>query len=544
VFVRVKRSGTGTHAREYLQIVESRRDGGHVRQRVIATLGRRDQLVADGTLDHLLQSLARFSERLRVVERVRAEGLQAIAARAWGPALVFGRLWETQGLPELLRARAADRRFEFDVERVAFALALQRLCAPGSDLQGAAWVRTVECPGFGALELQHFYRTVSWLAQVRAELETDLFWRDRDLFTQTLDLVFVDTTSTYIYRPDETPLRRRGYSRDRRPDVPQVVLCVAVDRHGWPVAWDVLPGSTGDIPAFVALLARLRTRFRLGRVIVVADRGMVSAQTLALLEEHPTAPFDFIVGCKLRKQKEVSEEVLARAGRYRALADNLEVKEVGVDGRRYIVCRNPVEAKKDAAARARIVAKLEAALAHGPKTVLGNRGFARFVRVQKGAVSLDRAAIERDARLDGKFVLRTNTALDPADVARAYKSLWRVERTFRETKSTLEVRPVFHHRDDTTIGHIVGCFLALRLEVDLQRRLDDRGVDVAWPDLMRDLAEVRAVELTLDGHRYRLRTELRGSAFEAFAAAGVRPPSLVTSLGAAPDPPVLGEVAV
>ncbi len=540
MFVRVKRSGTGTPAREYLQIVESRRASGRVRQRVIATLGRRDQLVADGTLDQLVQSLARFSERLRVVERVRTAGVEAGATRAWGPALVFGRLWETQGLPELLQARARGRRFEFDVERACFALALQRLCAPGSDLQGAAWLRTVECPGFEALELQHFYRAVGWLAQVRPELETDLFWRDRDLFSQSVDLVFIDTTSTYIYRPEETPLRRRGYSRDRRPDLPQVVLCVAVDRHGWPVAWDILPGSTADIPAFVAMLARLRERFRLGRVIVVADRGMVSAETLALLEDAATAPFDFIVGCKLRKQREISEEVLARAGRYRAVADNLQVKEVVVDDRRYIVCRNPIEAKKDAAARERIIAKLEAALAHGPKSVLGNRGFARFVRVQKGAVALDRAAIERDARLDGKFVLRTNTALDPAEVARAYKSLWRVERTFRETKSTLEVRPVFHHRDDTTIGHIVGCFLALRLEVDLQRRLDERGVEVAWPDLMRDLAELRAVELTVDGQRYRLRTELRGSAFAAFAAAGVRPPPAVTPLG----PAAVGEAVV
>jgi Transposase DDE domain len=373
VFVRVKRSGPGSHAREYLQIVESRRERGHVRQRVLATLGRRDQLVADGTLDQLLHSLARFSERLRVVERVRAGGMQAVAARAWGPALVFGRLWETPGLPEVLRTRAAGRRFEFDVERVAFALALQRLCAPGSDLQGAAWVRSVEGPGFDTLELQHFYRTVGWLAQVRAELELDLFWRDRDLFSQTLDLVFIDTTSTYLYRTEETSLRRRGYSRDHRPDLPQVVLCVAVDRQGWPVAWDILPGSTGDIPAFVALLARLRERFRLGRIIVVADRGMVSAETLALLEGHPTAPFDFIVGCKLRKQKEISEEVLARAGRYRTVADNLEVKEVVVDDHRDLVCRNPVEAKKDAAARERIVAKLEAALTHGPKAVLGNR---------------------------------------------------------------------------------------------------------------------------------------------------------------------------
>jgi hypothetical protein len=162
---------------------------------------------------------------------------------------------------------------------------------------------------------------------------------------------------------------------------------------------------------------------------------------------------------------------------------------------------------------------------------MGNIGFKRFLKVAKGALSIDPDAIERDARLDGKFVLRTNTDLSPTDVALAYKSLGRVERAFRETKSTLDVRPVFHHRDDTTIGHIVGCFLALRLEVDLHRRLDERGVDASWPDVMRDLDQVKAVEVTLDDQRYRLRTELRGHASAAFQAAGVRPPSMLTALG-------------
>jgi hypothetical protein len=261
---------------------------------------------------------------------------------------------------------------------------------------------------------------------------------------------------------------------------------------------------------------------------------MISKDTIALLEDHIEAPFDFILGCRMRQQKEVSDEVIARAGRYQKVADNLEVKEVVVDGRRYVVCKNPHEAKKDAAARKAIVEKLEAQLSKSPKSVVGNKGFARFLRVDKNALSIDRQAIERDARLDGKFVLRTSTDLDTPEVAKAYKSLWRVERAFRETKSTLDVRPIFHHRDDTTIGHIVGCFLALRLEVDLQRRLDERSIETSWPDLMRDLGEVKAIDLTLDGHRYRLRTDLTGAASAAFAAAGVRPPSVVTPLGPAP----------
>jgi hypothetical protein len=530
VFVRAKRSVQASGTYEYLQIVESVREAGQVRQRVIANLGRRDRLVADGAVDGLLASLAKFSERLRVVEKVRTEGISAHAARSWGPALVFERLWQQQGVPEILTDLVRGREFEFDVERVAFALALQRLSAPGSDLQGSSWIRTVECPGFADIELQHMYRTVGWLASVRGDLEKALFLRDRDLFSQALDLVFIDTTSTYLYRDEPTELRRRGYSRDKRPDLPQVVICLAVDRHGWPIAWDLLPGNTADTVAFVAMIKKLRERFSIRRVVVVADRGMISKNTITLLAKDANAPFDFILGCKMRNQKEVNEEVLARAGRFHKVEDNLEVKEVFVSGRRYVVCRNPIEARKDAAARAAIVEKLEQALAHGPKALIGNVGFKRYARIQKDAVSVDHDAVTRDARLDGKFVLRTSTSLDTEDVARAYKSLWRVERAFRETKNTLEVRPIFHKRDDTVIGHIVGCFLALRLEVDLQRRLDERNADVSWPDLMRDLDQLKAVDITLDGQRYLLRTELVGAASAALAAAGVRPPRVVTPI--------------
>ena len=527
MFIRVKRSVQPSGTYEYLQVVESVREGARVRQRVIGNLGRRDQIVADGTLDNLLRSMAKFSERLRVVERVRETGLEAHQTRSWGPALIFDRLWREQRLPELISRLAAGRRFTFDVERVTFALALQRLCEPGSDLQGSAWLRTVEAPGFESIELQHLYRTVGFLESVRDDLEQHLFFRDRDLLSQSIDLVFIDTTSTFIYRDEESDLRQRGYSRDRMPDQPQVVICLAVDAQGWPIAWDILPGSTADKPALVAMIARLRERFRIRRAVVVADRGMISKETIHQLEDHAEAPFDFILGCRMRQQKEVNEEVLGRAGRYHAVAPNLEVKEVVVADRRYVVCRNPAEATKDAAAREAVLAKLEEALAHGPKSVIGNKGFARFLKIDKDAVSIDRQAIESDQRLDGKFVLRTSTDLPAEEVALAYKSLWRVERAFRETKHTLEVRPIYHHRDDTTVGHIVACFLALRLEVDLQRRLDAAGVESSWPDLMRDLNEVKAVDVTLDGQRYRLRTDLRGSASAVFAAVGIRPPRVV-----------------
>ena len=178
MFVRTKRSDRNGTSYEYLQIVRSYREGGKVRQQVIASLGRREALVASGELDGLLRSLAKFSDNLRVMEAVRTSGLAARTARQWGPALVFGRLWDRQGLPDLLGQLAQDRKFEFDLERAAFAMALQRLCAPGSDLAGSEWVRTVAEPGFEGLALQHFYRTAGFLAGVRQDLKTTLFRRD------------------------------------------------------------------------------------------------------------------------------------------------------------------------------------------------------------------------------------------------------------------------------------------------------------------------------------------------------------------------------
>jgi hypothetical protein len=536
MFVRIKTIAQDGQRYEYLQIVRSVRDGPRVRQELVASLGRRDLLIATGKLDQLLQALARFSTRLKVVEAAKDERFVAREARSWGPALVFGRLWERQGLPAILDRLAEGRRFGFEPERVAFALALQRLCAPGSDLQGAAWAQTVEAPGFDDLALHHFYRTLPWLAATRHTLEQDLFFQHRDLFSAELDLVFIDTTSVYLYREGESALIRHGYSRDRRPDLPQLVLCVAVDGQGWPVAFDVLPGNTADVDALSLTIARFRERFRIRRAVVVADRGMFGRNTLAQLRDNATAPFDYILGCPLRRERAVAKEILARPGRYQQVADNLEVKEVRLGERRYIVCRNPIEAKQDAADREALLAKLRQTLEHdGPKAVVGNRGYARYLKIAKGGVSLDEAAVAREARLDGKFVLTTSTHLPAVEVAKAYKSLWRVERAFREVKSTLDVRPVFHQRDDSVIGHIVGCFLALRLEVDLQRRLDAKGLTVPWPALMRDLARVQAVIVELDGTRYRLRTDCVGHAAKAFQAAGVAIPTAVTPLGPTPD---------
>ena len=526
MYVRVKRTEITGHKYDYLQIVTSQREGRKVRQKVVANLGRVDELIATGQLDKLLGHLSQFSEAYRGFQSFLNGQFDHCVTKTWGPSLVFGRLWERQGMPEALGRLAEGRKFGFDPERVAFALALQRLCEPGSDLQGSEWVKDQE--GLPEMALHQMYRTAGWLCEVREELERDLFFRDRDLFTRELDLVFLDTTSTYLYRDEETEFFKRGFSRDHRPDLPQVMLCVAVDRRGWPIAWEMLPGNTADKESFVRAIDKLRERFKIRRVTAVADRGMISKDTIELLEGHIQAPFDYILGVRMRKDPDVAD-LLHVTKELDYVKDNLAVGERTFEGKRYIVCYNEEEAKKDAAAREAILKNLQEKLDAGEaKSLVGNTGYRRFLKGEKGSWRIDEGAARDDALFDGTFVLRTNMDLPAAEIAMTYKGLWRVERTFREEKSTLELRPLYHHCDDTRIGHIVACFLALRLEVDLQHRLDEKGIKTPWRDLMRDLKRAQAVHMDLEDKSFTIRTDLPGVASTIFQVIGMRPPPRIS----------------
>jgi len=529
MFVRVKRvRGNGREYR-YLQIVETRRDRGRVTQHVIANFGRLDEVVASGALDRILEGLAAHSKTLQLLQRYRGGGLQAEWDKLWGPVLVFERLWQELGLPELLRGLVHRRRLGFDFERVVFALVLQRILAPGSDRAGAKWIDTVYARGFEAIRLPHYYRALRVLWQQKARIEQALYQRGLDLFNQPLDLVFFDTTSLYFEGRGPAGLARLGKSKDSRPDHPQVILGVLMRRDGLPIACEVWPGNTADVTRLTVIADLLRQRFAIERVVVVCDRGMVSKRTLDALTAQG---FQYIVGMKLRGVLEVRAEVLARAGRYHVVRDNLHVKEVWVDDRRYVVCFNPEEADKDRQDRQKILAALEKKLgAGGIKRLIPNRGYRRFLRVRAGRFEIDQRRVQDEARYDGKYVLRTTTELPAEEVALAYKNLLWIERLFRDLKHLLEIRPIFHHWvKDNVKGHIFGGFLALYLVVVLRKKLEALGRKVEWQDLIRDLSQLRAIALRLGDHRYLLRTDLVGVAHLAFKAVGLRPPPLAQLL--------------
>lgn len=558
MFFRTKKSGT----RSYLQIVENRWEDGRPRQRVIATLGRLDQLQQSGQLDALLASGARFSQSVLLLSAHAKGQLPTITTRRIGPALVFERLWQQTGCRHVIERLLDGRRFECDVERAIFLTVLHRLFHPGSDRAADKWRADYQIHGCEPLKLHHLYRAMAWLGEelpqeqqkdktpfaprcVKDQIEEALFTHRRDLFSG-LQLVFFDTTSTYFEGNGGETLGQRGYSKDHRPDLKQMIVGAVLDGQGRPLCCELWPGNTADVKTLIPIVDRLRSRFGVGKVCIVADRGMISKETIAALEDK-TRGWQYILGARMRSQNEVKDEVLSRAGRYRVVhpprvdSDDpspLKVKEVRVGDHRYVVCLNDDEARKDAADREAIVAALREQLRAGDKSLVGNKGYRRYLKGSDSSrFQVDEAKIAADARDDGKWVLRTNTDLDAAEVALQYKRLWMVEHWFRSCKSLLQTRPIFHKCDETIRGHVFCSFLALVLRHELQSRLEERGDEFEWADVIGDLNRLQIVEVEQDGKRFLLRSEAQGTCGKVFQTVGVALPPTVQHVA----PPAPGE---
>jgi len=547
MYFRKKTSG----GRAYLQIVESRRDGAQVRQQVIATLGRIEDLRDSGQLERLLRSGARFAAKAIVVNALAEGTAAANAARRIGPALVFERLWEDTGCRKVIEDLSGSRKYGFPLERAVFLTVLHRLFAGGSDRAADRWREDYTIDGVEDIDLHHLYRAMAWLGEEQEEdqqdaatpfaprcqkdvVEEELFARRRDLFSK-LDLVFMDTTSLYFEGEGGQTLGQRGFSKDHRPDLNQMILAVLLDGDGRPVCTEMWPGNTADVGSLAPVVDRLRKRFSIDRVCIVADRGMISAETIAELEARGLF---YILGVRERSDKLVRELVLDDPAPFIPLTIakrdkdiDYEAKAVALAGRRYIVCRNREEMKKDAAARATILAALERQLKKGDKSLVGNKGYRRFLATpDDDHFVIDRAKAEEDAKFDGIFVLRTNTDLSPLDAMLCYKRLWMVERAFRTSKSLFATRPIFHKLDETIRGHVSCSFLALVLKKELEDRIANLGLAGSWPDILADLDSLTETEVEQDGKRFLLRTPPRPAASLALRAAGVALPPTVRQL--------------
>ena len=541
MFARVKKSGLY----EYLQIVQNRREGTKTIQRVVATIGRMDQIQQKGEIENLVRSLSQFSEKVLLVLSGKSD-IRADAKKI-GPALICERLWKELEIGKIIRPLLAERKFGFDVERAIFLTVLHRLFVSGSDRSCDRWHRDYVIDGVDALSLHHLYRAMAFLGDqiedqkdctpfsprcTKDVIEEDLFMARRDLFSG-LDCVFFDTTSIYFEGEGGETMGELGHSKDHRPDLHQMVGGVILDEHGQPVCSEMWPGNTTDVTTLVPVIKRLRNRVEIGRICVVSDRGMISAETMAYLEEENIS---YILGARMRRSKEVKEEVLSRAGRYREVHPEgvstkdpspLKVKEVIVDENRYIVCLNEKQARKDAADRQAIIDSLQEKLKSNPKSLVGNKGYRKYLKLDRETVAVNQEKIAEEARYDGKWVLKTNTTLTAEQAALKYKELWQVEQVFRDMKSVLDTRPIFHKRNETIRGHVFCSFLALVIRKELDRRLEKAGHCFEWADIKQDLKALQEITIEDRGKTLAIRSECLGACGKIFQAVGVAVPPTI-----------------
>src|SRR5215217_7648704 len=551
MFVREKR----INGYAYLYLVETVREDGRAKQRIIKNLGRKEALTASGALERLASSVARYAERTLVLSQIEAGNPERLACKRIGAPLVFGRLWEETGCRAVVQDFVAGRDFGFPVERAVFATVLHRIMVSGSDRACEKWMPDYDIPGVDGLALHHLYRAMAWLGEelpanqqggatpfasrtIKDLIEERLFARRRDLFSE-LSVVFMDTTSLSFVGAGGQTLGERGYSKDHRPDLLQMIVGVVIDAAGRPVCSEMWPGNTADVSVLVPVIDRLRGRFGIGRVCVVADRGMISAPTIAALEERG---LEYVLGARERTDSLIRTVVLADTRPFTPLCipraggeeTQLFVKEVQVEGRRYIVCRNEAEAEKDAADRRAIVEALDQQLKRGDKALIGNSAYRRYLRTTaKKAFEIDPGKLAEEARYDGVFVLRTNARITPLQAILRYRDLMQVEQLFRSAKTLMRTRPIYHSSDAAIRGHVFCSFLALILRKELDERCRIVGFRPEWGDVLRDLDRLQEVAISKDGREMNLRTPATGVIGPLFKAARMALPPNVRDPSAA-----------
>jgi len=559
-----RRNKDGSEVR-YLQLAHNVWDPAAKRSRVqvVYNFGREEPATREA-LQRLVASVTRHLEPGKA-RAIAADGLEFAESRPLGGTHVLDALWERLGIGPAMRGLLKGRRLDPGAERVLFALVANRALAPSSKLAAARWAsEDVLVAGLQQTSDDACYRAMDWLLQIREQLEKQVFDRASEVLGLEVDLLFFDTTSTYFQVeeadapvardqhgspvPDgaaadgrETGFRTWGKSKDHRDDLPQVVIGMAVTRDGIPLRVWCWPGNTGDS----ALIRQVKDDLRhwsLSRVVWVADRGFTSAENRRYLRKGGS---HYIIGERLRSGSAEADAAMSRQGRYQEVAGNLRVKEVRIaEDERFVICHNPEAAERDAAIRARMIAQLKELIdgtdAHAKdkraelRGVISTRpGLNRYLRVTPGGLlRIDAARAKAEENLDGKYLLRTSDpAMTAEDIALGYKQLLEVERGWKDLKQVIDLRPVYHRKEERIRAHVILCWLALLLA-----RVAENATGGTWPQLRRQLDRIAVGTFTGPAGTFRQRTEISPAQAAILEQLGIDPPPRIYQLTPAPAP--------
>jgi len=514
------------HVRKYLQIVESRRVNGSPRQKVLLSLGRIDTPEGRKLLESLADAFVQASERHNLLDL--REDLKAHSTRELGTTLVFRRIWEDLGLAELLGSEMSEVETEFDLPEAVFNMVLNRLSAPSSKRQLETWQKSVE--GIESFGLHQYYRALDYLVNHKDALEKRIFSRMRDLFHADVDIILFDTTTVAYYgdSDEHEDLLEYGFSKIRRGDLKQIVVGVIMSKQGIPLGHEVFEGNRNDVTCFSEIINQVSEKYKVDRVIMVGDRGMISKNNIRHLEEKN---YNYIFGYRMRTIPQEDRHKVFSEKEFRKLKNvDLQFKEATYDGKRLIVCYSEERAEKDRLHRENILERIKDKIKSGKlSAIVENTHYKRFLRIRGEKPVIDTDKVKRDAMYDGMFVLTTNTNQSAVGVVEAYKDLWQVELAFRQLKSELEMGPIYHWKDRRIRAHVMICFLAFVLRTVFYKKLKKEDRNMSYTAIMADVKALRTCEVSVKGEKIKLRTELEPGAVKAFRAIGMRPPSHLLS---------------
>jgi transposase len=532
---------------EYIQLAHNVRhpEKGYSKAEVIYSFGRKDQLDTEA-IKRLVNSLCRFlspEDALKVQQEAQgSKPFTFVESRPAGGAHLLRGLWKRLKIGACLRRALKGRNFSAPVEEGIFAMVANKALAPCSKLGVEEWLARevyMDMDIAEPVQVHHLYRGMDFLLEHGENVQEQVFWSTANLLNLEVDLIFFDTTNTYFEIEDlgDSELKNYGHPKDKKDHLPLVTIGLAVTRQGIPVKCWVLPGNQHDAKS-VEQVQRELTGWQLGRVVWVMDRGMSSEENRRILQR---AGGDYILGEKLRGNKE-SEEALRRGGRYKTVKDNLQIKEVylgqGATKRRFVVVHNPQEARKDQKVREKILEVLKQELQsiatlpedkQGParKRLLAHKSMKRYLReLKSGQIKINKAKVRDDARLDGKYLLSSsNEQLSAEDIALGYKQLLEVERAFRTMKSTLELRPVYHRKDERIRSHVLLCWLALLLV-----RVAEVETGLTWERIRTEMDALHLGKFFTENNRVLQYTELTNAQRNILKKLKITPPKTIKSI--------------
>jgi hypothetical protein len=555
VYIRTTSRKTKDGTVRYLQLAHSEWDAavGMSRPKILFSFGREDQLDRPA-IERLIAALSRLLDPAAATTAIAAPGMPELSvtdSRPIGGTHLLDALWHRLGIDAALRKHTDER-----TERILFALVANRALAPSSKLAATDWIAgDVHINALPDVNDESCYRAMDRLGKCEPQVAEQVYFQVTDLLNLEVDLLFFDTTSTYfeLDQADEPTgrdqdgrvtddeeqvvktigFRTHGHSKDHRDDLPQVVVGMAVTRDGIPVRVWSWPGNTADSDLIRQVKNDMRA-WSLSRIIWVADRGFSSEKNRRALMAGAGG---YIIGEKLRSGSPEVKAALSRQGRYADVADNMQVKEVKLADfpDRFVLCFNPEQAIRDAAIRDQMItylhdaindtdtlpreqrAKLEGVISTKP-------GLKKFLRTTPGGLlRIDKKRIAAEANLDGKYLLRcSDPHLSSEDIARGYKQLLEVERGWRDMKSVLDLRPVYHRREDRIRSHVMLCWLALLLV-----RVAETTSGHTWQRIRTQAQRIHAVTFTGPAGQFRQSTELTKPQRDLFTALAIEPPKRV-----------------